>query len=55
MQLRAVLAHWNAKTKPPDLVLGIERSPENYIFSVGSLLSKHGVGLKKRAYREREA
>src|SRR5260370_8177967 len=42
MQLPAALTHLSSKTKPPDPVLGIGRSPKKYTFSVSSLLSKHG-------------
>src|SRR5712664_2496855 len=42
MQLPAALTHLSSKTKPPDPVLGIGRSPKKYAFSVSSLLSKHG-------------
>src|SRR6266852_6569346 len=42
MRLPASWTHLNSKTKPPDPVLGIGRSPKKYAFSVSSLLSKHG-------------
>src|SRR6266436_1181595 len=42
MQLPAALTHLSSKTKSPDPVLGIGRSPKKYAFSVSSLLSKHG-------------
>src|ERR1700737_2040459 len=41
MQLPATLTRSSSKTKPPDPVLGIGRSPKKYAFSVSSLLSKH--------------
>src|ERR1700694_1145915 len=42
MLLPATLTQWSSKTKPPDPVLGIGRSPKKYASSVSSLLSKHG-------------
>ncbi len=42
MQFPGALRHSRSKTKPPDPVLGIGRSPKKYTFSGSSLLSKHG-------------
>src|SRR6266436_453120 len=53
MQLPAALTHLSSKTKPPDPVLGIGRSPKKYTFSGSSLQQPwviSPVGFRGRSY-----